>query len=56
MSNVTAGHDGSPNGVEMAEHPTAQKLAARSLEFLREVKDLYVIHSSVVVVDLYGSD
>lgn len=39
-SKVSAGHDGSPDGVDMAQHPTAQKLAARSLEFLKEVKDL----------------
>lgn len=39
---ASAGHDGSPNGVDMAAHPTAHKLAARSLEFLQEVKDLYV--------------
>ena len=38
--NVTTGHDGSPNGVDMATHPTAQKLAERSLEFLNEVKNL----------------
>lgn len=37
---VSAGHDGTPNGVDMAAYPTAQKLAARSLEFLKEVQNL----------------
>ncbi len=35
-------HDGTLDGVDMSLHPTAQKLAARSLEFLKEVKDLCV--------------
>lgn len=39
-SKVPAGHDGSPQGVDMATHPTAQKLAARSLEFLREIQNV----------------
>ena len=39
-SKISAGHDGSPDGVDMATHPTAQKLAARSLEFLKEVQNL----------------
>jgi hypothetical protein len=40
MSQVKPGYDGSPDGVDMAAFPTAQKLAARSLEFLHEIKDL----------------
>ena len=39
-SEMSADHDGSLDGVDMATHPTAQKLAARSLEFLNEVKNL----------------
>lgn len=35
-----AGHDGSPEGVELETHPTAQKLAKRALEFLEEIKDV----------------
>lgn len=32
-------HDGTMEGIDMAAHPTAHRLAARSLEFLKEVKD-----------------
>ncbi|CAK1357857.1 hypothetical protein CB0940_07466 [Cercospora beticola] len=34
------GHDGSPEGVDLITHPTAQKLAARSLEFMKEIQNL----------------
>ncbi|EME46939.1 hypothetical protein DOTSEDRAFT_169818 [Dothistroma septosporum NZE10] len=34
-----AGHNGSPDGVELETHATAKKLASRSLEFLKEVQD-----------------
>ena len=44
MSKTYLGHDGTPNGVDLESHPTAQKLAARSLEFLKEVQNLYVQH------------
>ncbi|WPG99001.1 Hypothetical protein R9X50_00180300 [Acrodontium crateriforme] len=37
-----AGHDGSPDGIDMATHPTAKKLLDRSLEFLRQVQNLRV--------------
>jgi hypothetical protein len=40
MSQVKPGYDGSPNGIDIASFPTAQKLAKRSLEFLQEIKDL----------------
>jgi hypothetical protein len=40
MSQVKPGYDGSPDGIDMASFPTAQKLAKRSLEFLQEIKDL----------------
>ena len=40
LMSTAAGHDGSPHGVDMATHPTAQKLAERSLEFLKEVQNL----------------
>lgn len=43
-SKASTGHDGSMDGVDLAQHPTAQKLASRSLEFLREVKDLCVTY------------
>ncbi|KAK5165887.1 uncharacterized protein LTR77_008810 [Saxophila tyrrhenica] len=32
-------HDGSTDGIDTATHPAAQKLAARALEFLKEIKD-----------------
>lgn len=41
MSKAAAGHDGSPNGVELETHPTAQKLAARAKEFMSEIQNLY---------------
>ena len=41
-SKVSAGHDGSPNGVDMAEHPTAKKLSERAQAFLTEVQNLCV--------------
>jgi hypothetical protein len=40
MSQAKPGYDGTPDGVDIASFPTAQKLAARSLEFLQEIKDL----------------
>ncbi|KXT08948.1 hypothetical protein AC579_10309 [Pseudocercospora musae] len=41
MSKAAAGHDGSPNGVELETHPTAQKLAERAKEFMSEIQNLY---------------
>lgn len=41
MSPAKPGHDGSPNGIDLDAYPTAQKLAARSLEFLQEIQNLY---------------
>lgn len=41
MSPAKPGHDGSPNGIDLEAYPTAQKLAARSLEFLQEIQNLY---------------
>ena len=39
-SNVSAGHDGSPDGVDIDAHPTAKKLEQRALQFLTEVQNL----------------
>jgi len=41
-SSTDAGYSGFPNGVDMAAYPTAQKLAARSKEFLEEVQNMSV--------------
>jgi hypothetical protein len=40
VSKVSAGHDGSPNGVDVDAHPTAKKLEERALQFLTEVQNL----------------
>ena len=37
---VSAGHDGSPTGVDIEAHPTAKKLEERSLQFLTEVQNM----------------
>lgn len=52
MSKAVPGFDGSPGGIDMASYPTAQKLAARSLEFLREIKDLSVVSPLPCRLDL----
>jgi len=41
MSQAKPGHDGSPDGIDLTAYPTAQKLATRSLEFLKEIQNLY---------------
>ncbi|KAK3705913.1 hypothetical protein LTR37_013066 [Vermiconidia calcicola] len=40
VAHTAEGHDGTPDGVNIASHPTARKLAARSLDFLQEIKDI----------------
>lgn len=40
MPQAKPGHDGSPNGIDLEAYPTAQKLAARSLKFFKEIQNL----------------